>query len=297
MLLSMTGFATKTFALQNKDKSHAQITMSLKTLNSRFFEVTCKMPYALHHLEHQFIKLFKTHLHRGNITFIIHMSNPNLFKGSIESSITLVDGYLKAINKIQQECNVPGTITIADLMQLPNIFTVEESVIDHETEVTLFTHIEKLLQELMQVRAAEGASLENDINQRCTILASEITVIESAAHVLMQQRKQDVNAKLAQFAQDGCEVTDAQRMQYYNELNKIDIHEEIVRFKMHLNSLQHYIKTQDVEKGRRIDFILQELAREINTIAAKCSAAEISSHAINIKVELEKIREQIQNIV
>ena len=106
-----------------------------------------------------------------------------------------------------------------------------------------------------------------------------------------------IATKLGELDQQQTDVVELRRTQLYYDLERMDIHEEIVRFKSHLQALKAIIHSQDIEKGRRVDFTLQELMREVNTIAAKCSDASISTHAITIKIELEKIREQAQNIV
>ena len=114
---------------------------------------------------------------------------------------------------------------------------------------------------------------------------------------MLEQHKNKVHTILQEIGTDESMLAEAQKNTLYTTLDKIDIHEEIIRFKSHLHNLAQGITTDEVEKGKRLDFTLQELGREINTITAKCSDATISTHAINIKVEIEKIREQIQNIV
>jgi uncharacterized protein (TIGR00255 family) len=126
---------------------------------------------------------------------------------------------------------------------------------------------------------------------------NEMAILEKSASHVMQAKKEKITARLTTLDTSNQEMSDAQRNALYFELDKIDIHEEIVRFKSHLETFTKALHTKELEKGRRLDFILQEMAREINTITSKCSDAEISAHAINIKVELEKAREQVQNIV
>ena len=114
---------------------------------------------------------------------------------------------------------------------------------------------------------------------------------------LLKNRKKKVHATLQEIGADENLLADAQKNGLYALLNKIDIHEEITRLNSHLENFITILQQPDAEKGKRLDFTLQELGREINTITAKCSDSTISSHAINVKVEIEKMREQIQNIV
>ncbi len=297
MIQSMTGFATKNFILDVDSETKVNVTISIKALNSRFFEATCKLPYALNHLEHDFIKILKEHLHRGHIYLIIHMSNQNLLKGTIEPAVPVIQGYIDAIHKIKTEFAVEGEFTIHDLLQIPSIFNIEEKDLHQSSVRRILTVACELIVEVIAARKKEGAALQIDLEQRIVIMQQEIDSIETASEVLMENRKTMINQELNSLDLQESEGNDIRKQLLYASLDKIDIHEEIIRFKSHLSNLLALLSGTGVEKGKRIDFTLQELGREINTIAAKCSDVSISSMAINIKVELEKAREQAQNIL
>lgn len=293
----MTGFSNKVVELPLPDGSKAYLSLTLKSLNSRFFEATCKIPYAMQSMEVELIKLFKDLLYRGKVTFNIAMQNPTVFKGPVEPATHIIQSYLDAIKHIQATFSVPGDITLADLLHLPNIFSEEEINIEESTKQHIIDIVRQLIVALIHAQEVEGISLEKDIEARCVILADQMMIIEQSASTLFEQRKTLIAAKLVELDQQQPDVVELKRNQLYYDLERMDIHEEIVRFKSHLQALKSMISSGDIEKGRRIDFTLQELMREINTIAAKCSDAIISTHAISIKIELEKIREQAQNIV
>lgn len=296
MLLSMTGFATKTVSLPTATES-VSLTISIKSLNSRFFESTFKLPYALSFLETDLIQLCKNKLTRGHVFFTVNVSNPNAFKAAVEPSKAVVKSYLNAIGTIKKTFKVGGEITIAELIQLPNVFAMEEKGIDDRTKKIILDTTTEVLNELVTIRKTEGGVLKKDIEQRCTILTKAIGDLEKIYTKVMNNRKKGITKQLKTFGTDKSDLVESQRAALYNELNKIDIHEEVVRFKSHLQNLKHLLQTADIEKGKRIDFTLQELLREINTAAAKGSDAAMGTLAINVKVELEKIREQIQNVV
>lgn len=296
MIRSMTGFATKSLMLTIHE-SKVPTTVSIKSLNSRYFDSNCKLPYPLANLETEFIKLFKTKLHRGSITFTIHLANPNAFKGSVEPSINTLKSYLNALDTIKKTFAIEGTLSIANVLLLPNIFVTEEQELDEKTKSILFETTNQMITELIAMQSKEGEALKKDIIERIGIIDKEIKAIEIAFEALMITQKQKVSEALAEFENDVSKFAEMQKNAVYAVLDKIDVHEEIVRFKNHLKTLFASLESKDIEKGKRIDFILQELSREINTITAKCSDGTISSHAINIKVELEKAREQTQNIV
>jgi uncharacterized protein (TIGR00255 family) len=292
----MTGFATKSLIL-TVNESKVPTTISIKSLNSRYFDSNCKLPYPLANLETEFIKLFKTKLHRGSITFTIHLANPTAFKGAIEPSINTIKGYLNALDTIKKTCAVEGTLSIANVLLLPNIFVTEEQELDEQTKKIIFETTNQMVDDLIRMQSKEGEALKKDIIERIGIIDKEIKAIEIAFELLMTSQKQKVTEALAEFENDISKFAEMQKNAVYAVLDKIDVHEEIVRFKNHLKTLFSSLESKDIEKGKRIDFILQELSREINTITAKCSDGTISVHAINIKVELEKAREQTQNIV
>jgi len=149
----------------------------------------------------------------------------------------------------------------------------------------------------MDERRKEGLELTTDIKKRISIMGQEMANIEKASAIHIEAQKEKVNQAVQALQGDESSLADTRKNALFSILDKIDIHEEITRFKSHLQNLLDQLNSQANEKGKRLDFTLQELSREINTISAKCSDAAIGTHAINIKVEIEKMREQVQNIV
>ncbi len=294
---SMTGFATETTTLSRDEKTKSQLTLSLKSLNARFFETTFKLPYALNSLETDIQSLLKEKLIRGNLFVGINMSNQHVLKARVEPSLEVIAGYLDAVKNIKKEFNPEGSLTIDTLVTLPNVFTSEEVALDEKSKQIIFNLIASTIQKLITAQEKEGATLLKDITYRLSIIQKEIDTIQSLSVALVEAQKQKIAQTMKELGTDESKFADAQKNALFAYLDKIDIHEEIVRFKSHLEAIQKLLQSSTIEKGKRLDFTLQELGREINTITAKCSDATISSHAINIKVELEKIREQIQNIV
>ncbi len=304
MIISMTGFSSAIVSLPVQDpqtgaEHEVQLSMMLKTLNSRFFEVNCRIPTSLGFLETEVIRSFKKELYRGTVQFTIYMSSPSSLTGVIEPAISTVKGYLSALGKIQKECNVPGTVSISDLVTLNNIFETKETPLSKETIDRLRQEISTLTEKCVLTRIEEGKALEHDLKGRVDLLQKYMGQLEPRALAVtaakQKQLLENLKKVLEQVAPDIS--PESQISATYNQLEKLDIHEEIVRFKSHLATLGTIIASEDIIKGKKIDFTLQELFRETNTIASKCSDAEISGLAISIKVELEKAREQAQNIV
>lgn len=297
MIHSMTGFASKTFVILTPSGERSSISLNLKSLNSRFFETSIKLPLGLSHLETSLIKQFKDTLHRGHIYFTAYLTNPNVFEGTITPAMTILDGYMAAMKNIKEKYNLPDEIKLDNILRLPNIFSKEEQPLDEASTNQILQAITELINKVLADRATEGDILAVDLDNRIATIQHEMKIISERAHVVVEECKKKVHATLQEIGADDNLIVNAQKSGLYSILDKIDIHEEITRLNSHLQQLTTNLHSQETEKGKRLDFTLQELGREINTIAAKCSDAIISSHAINVKVEIEKMREQVQNIV
>ncbi len=306
----MTGFSSLSVILLSKGELH--LNMTLRSLNSKYFEFNPKIPFVLHSLETTLIKQFKSKLLRGNISFNLQINNQNLLAGSIEPDFNVLTQYINSINKIEKEYNLPGNLELKDILRLPNIFLNKDNTsnnIAKEISSDLFKAIDNLINSLIEERLKEGSALAKDIFNRIEVITKYINQLEPRSLIVIDQKKavitealKKITSTITDKAFNNTNISNTNISEYialaiYNQLDKIDIHEEIIRFKSHINSLIYLLEADLIEKGKKIDFILQELFREINTIAAKCSDSEISNLAINIKVEIEKAREQAQNIV
>lgn len=294
---SMTGYASQSILLETENKNKIKIAISLKTLNSRYFDITCKLPYIFSQYETEFIRQIKSKIRRGHAYLTIHMDDQNAFKTSIEPSMSTISGYINAANQIKDKLNIPGTISINDVIRLPNIFILEDKGIDQNTKNNIFIAIENIINALLIERNKEGNSIKNDIIQRLSTMQKNIELISDLFENSIEEQKEKISKKIQEINQVNNDVSEIQRQTLYLTLDKMDIHEEISRFKSHLNNINNLINSKLIEQGKQLDFILQELFREINTITAKTSAAQIIDLAITTKVEIEKIREQSQNIV
>lgn len=293
----MTGFASKTLALTTATGEKANISISLKTLNYRFFETTFKLPYFLSSLETKLIKMCKQKLTRGHVYLTVHASNSSLFRSGVQPALAVVQGYVDAINEIKKRCGITQDITLDHILPLPNVFVVEESELDEQVERSILAAIDALIDAVIAARKMEGETLLRDLYARLDAMTHEINAIEVAYQQLMNAQKEKINRMLQEVAGDENAQLTAKQEAMYALLDKMDIHEEIIRFKSHVHDMREQLAADTAEQGKRLDFTLQELGREINTITAKCSDATISKRAINTKVEIEKAREQVQNIV
>lgn len=298
MTQSMTGFATANVTLNTPSTAAIHATLTIKTLNNRFLDVSCKFPYALSYTEPEVIRLCKEQLHRGSVYITIHISNPQVLQSSVAPSVDLAKSYLTALTTLQKTLGLPGTVTISDFMALPNLFEGTEQINLEENTALLLGHIKNLLTTVVTARELEGAALQKDLEGRMVVIRENMQNIEPRAEQVNVERQEHfINELKKALAHAQAEPNSSQLQSLYGSFEKIDVHEEIVRFKNHVENFLVTLKDKQPQKGKKLDFILQELFREINTLSAKLTDAQASNFIIAIKVELEKAREQAQNLV
>ena len=296
MLLSMTGYASFTGPVSFSRAGQQGVFIELKTLNTRFFEVVVKLPSNLSSLELPITKILQEKLIRGRVYFNLRLDNKAGIIDSIAPSWSVVDQYLQATRAIKEKYNVGGDLSLAELIQLPNVLVAQESVLTAEDEQAILELVSRAADDVNKTRQQEGARLETDFDSIFKACANKIAIVEKEFDQAIAQQKEEIKQQMINHP-----PTADQPNQHLEELQsglrKMDIHEEITRFKSHLASINPILSTKTPEKGKHIDFILQELLRETNTMMAKCPAYSVSAAGIEIKVSLEKAREQVQNIV
>jgi uncharacterized protein (TIGR00255 family) len=296
MLASMTGFSATTAELTTKEESPLILFIEIKSLNSRFFEISNRLPSGLSHLEHKLVSILKKKLIRGRVFLNIRVGAQGVLLEKIVPSVETAKGYLDAAEFIKKQCNLSGDISLADLLNFPDVFVFEKGILTQEQEQEFMNVFEQCVQEIIKSRQAEGENLRDDL-QRCFASCKEkIDQVDILAIEVLEKKKEEISTTRT-AADEGDEQARVHLEELYKMIDKIDVHEEVIRFKSHLNAIEKIVGDEQLDKGRRLDFTLQELMREINTVTAKCSSYPISTVAVDIKVELEKAREQAQNIV
>ena len=302
----MTGFATSTAEIALSNNGNMILSMSIKSLNSRFFELTCKLPSILSNLEIPIQRLLQKQLHRGHVFFHIQIVNQDLLQESVSPSIHTIQNYLDAIEIIQKQFNLTDKVSLAQILQLPNALQNNAIELNEAVENGILQAVMQLSIQLIETQKTEGTLLAIDIKEQLASMHIKIAKIQHLSVELIKDKKEtlkNVMTSLLEFpteqeqkSPEQC-LLETKKSTLLYEIEKIDINEETVRFNSHLTNLGSQFETEETAKGKKIDFIIQELNREINTIAAKCSNIAISSLAIDIKSELEKAREQAQNII
>lgn len=288
---SMTGFGKSEIAIDGR-----KIRVEIKSVNHRFLDISIRQPRFLMFLEDDVRKLLKMHLNRGRIDVFINYSSEREDAKKVLVDMPLVRAYVEAANQIVKQTEIKDDLAISHIMRLPDVVTYEEEDSDEEALKDLLTiNLNAALAELMDARQREGNQLKNDIVKRLGLILESAQRIHEKEDTVVGEYKQKLNDRLKEIL-DGTEVDQqklAQEVAFFAD--RCNITEEIVRIKSHVKHFKASME-ENTPQGRNMDFIVQELNREFNTIGSKSQDMEIVEAVIAGKGEIEKIREQIQNI-
>ena len=296
MIKSMTGFASLT-----REDERATLAVTVRSVNHRFLDVQLRMPQLLAELEPRVRALLQKRLGRGRVELQISVQLRQQSTPTVELNEEFVNALSAAIDRARERWLVSGTLTPGDLLRLPQAITVRERQADTDPvlEAQLGTGVEAAVEmavaDLEAMRVREGDHLRADLDARLAMLAALIERLRVAA----DEGRGDLEARLHDRIRDlSMELPVDQAMvaqEVVRTAARSDITEEVTRFRAHI---AHWTTLADGEEpcGRKLDFLLQEMNREINTIGSKADGVRISELIIGAKAELERMREQVQNV-
>ncbi len=286
---SMTGFGRAA----NPPKKGGW-SVEIRSLNHRYFEFSLKAPPSLYGLEDRIRELCQARLKRGKVMVSVSEANGSDLDGlSLDEKV--LHFYVGSIRKIQRRFGLKGSISVSDLLNLPRIFSMEKKAEAPEKFWnSLRPSLEQALQLVTRSRIREGKVLAKDLLDRITRIGKNLDFIERRTKKLPQEYFEKLRARLKTIFENKA-PEDARLWQETALLaERADVTEEIVRLRSHLRLFRDKMLRE--EAGKELDFILQEMNREANTIGSKAQDFDVSKEVIAIKAELEKIREQVQNI-
>lgn len=293
MLISMTGYGKA-----EEVKNSVRYLVELRSVNSRFSEVLLKCPKHIYTKEYEIREIIKKEISRGKISVLINLDTSDIANNA---SVMLDEDSLKVqldiLKKIKKKVNSKEKLKLEHILAFSDYFLKDNEDAVDEEEFALITKLIKLaLENMFEMKRREGAFLEKDILERIEVLDVESKKIIELSKERITEEKRIFNEKLNNFLTDR-NILDEKRLEFELALltERMDITEECVRLKSHIEFFTDSVNSNE-NVGRRLNFLLQEMNREINTIASKASDAVISQKVSLLKEELEKIREQIQNI-
>jgi uncharacterized protein (TIGR00255 family) len=292
MIKSMTGYGRAEAIVGGK-----RIVVEIKSLNHRFLEVSLRLPGALSSLELELKKKINAKFSRGKIEVgvrIDSIASPERGVG-LDLNMPLLRNYHSLLSRMKEELDLPDEISLAVMSSFRDVFVSQD---DDDLEA-VWKKLEVLLEEavamLMVMRAKEGETLVRDLRSRIKVVEQTVQIIQNRVPQVLKAYQKRLTERIKELVGD-MEIDAARLMQEVAIMaEKSDITEEIVRFRSHIAQFVEMLQG-DEAVGRKIDFLIQEMGREVNTIGSKSNDAEISIGVIEIKSELARIREQVQNL-
>lgn len=291
MIKSMTGFGRG-----STDQEGGRFTVEIKTVNHRYLDLNIKMPKTFIALEDRMRKLIKEKVNRGKIDVFITQNNYEKQGVNAVLNEPLADSYVQCLNKIRERYGMQENITVSLIAKFPEVITIKQE--EEDLEIlweSLRTPLEDAVNMLVSMREKEGTKLQQNIFVKCDYIKSLLDKIEKRSPQVVVEYKQKLTTRLSELMQDYTIDESRIAMEIALFADKACLDEEIVRLNSHLIQMKDTLNLEE-PIGRKLDFIVQEMNREANTIASKSNDLEITNHVLNIKNEIEKIREQIQNI-
>ena len=291
MIKSMTGFGRCEVL-----KDSRKFTVELKSVNHRYLDVNIRMPKKLNFFETSIRTLLKSYADRGKVDIFITYEDLSQSQVSVKYNAALAAEYLKYLNQMAEEFSLDNDVRVSTLSRYPEVFTMEEC---SEDEDELWNGLKEALEgafsQFVEMRTKEGERLKEDILLKLDLLSEQIRFIEERSPQIIAEYRTKLEEKMRELLEDTQIDDNRIAAEVILFADKICTDEEVVRLKSHI---QHMKETLEESNGigRKLDFIAQEMNREANTILTKANDQDISNRAISLKTEIEKIREQIQNI-
>lgn len=291
MLRSMTGFGRERAAFEERE-----ILVEIRSVNHRFYEFTARTPRAYGYLDEKLKSLLGGKITRGKVEVSVYIYNKEGVNADITVNKEIAHGYLDALRAAAPELEVDDDLKLSDIMRLPDLFTVVKT---QENEEQVWEQVkqtaERALEKFVEMREVEGVKMHDDIASRLGFIEQMVKSVEERSPKVNDLYREKLYAKLTELLKDR-NIDDSRVLTeaaIFSEKTAVD--EETVRLHSHIAQFRTLINSS-VPVGRKLDFLVQEMNREVNTTGSKCSDLEITKTVVDLKSEIEKIREQIQNV-
>lgn len=291
MIKSMTGFGRSTY--ENEGREYI---IEIKSVNNRFTDINIKMPRNLNYLEEKIRKQILSNISRGKVEVSIQLNNNSDLGKKINLNTDIAKKYVEELKKLSEETNIIDNINIMDVARFPDVLNIR---IDEEAEEViekeLFTALDSAIDSFLDMRQKEGSKIKVDLENRIEVIKRKIEQISSISAGLVDEYVVKLETRIKELLKT--DVVDqtrlAQEVVIYSD--KCSVEEEITRLKSHISQFLNLLN-ENIAIGKKLDFLIQEMNRETNTIGSKANNLEITNFVVDIKTELENVREQIQNI-
>lgn len=287
----MTGYGRYQQIVGNRD-----ILVEIRSVNYRYFEFSCRIPRNMGYLEEKLKRLIKENVSRGKIEVLVTINNVDGKDETISVNMGVAQGYIDALRSANDTFKLPDDLTLSQLSRFPDVFTVIKTI-DDENEIWDAVKLvaEKSLEKFVAMKSIEGEKMFNDVLSKLDAIESMVGVVEVASPQTVENYRKRLYDKLSEVL----ESKDIDESRIVTECallsEKLAVDEETVRLRSHISQFRELLNSTE-PVGRKLDFLIQEMNREVNTTGSKAQDITITKTVVDMKSELEKIREQIQNI-
>ncbi len=292
MLKSMTGFGRSVYPLEER-----RYTVEIKAVNHRYNDISIRLPRFLIGLEDPLRQLIAKSISRGKVDVFVTVENLSEDSKNIKIDEALAGAYISELKKLIDNYGLSNDISATSVLRLPDVIVASNDIDEEVYWKELSDCAKEALNNLSNARLKEGANLKNDLENRLKLISERIPEIEEKSIGLVEEYKKKLEARLEELGAKN--IVDEARLgaELVLYADKTSIAEEITRLKSHIASFISFINsTDDTPCGKKLDFLLQEMNREINTIGSKANCLDITNTVVFVKNEIENIREQVQNI-
>lgn len=291
MIKSMTGFGRCEVT-----EGERKITVEMKSVNHRYLDVSMKMPKKLNFFESSIRTELKKYVERGKVDIFVAYEDYTESNVCVKYNKQLAAEYLQYLNQMAEDFQMENDVRISSLSRYPEIFTMEEQTMDEDA---LWSLLQKALkgaaENFVEARIKEGENLKTDLIAKLDGMMENVNFITERSPIIIEEYKQNLRNKINDLLEDTKIDENRLAMEVTIFADKVCVDEELVRLTSHIGATKAAL-IEGGSIGRKLDFIAQEMNREANTILSKTSDLEISNRAIELKTDIEKVREQIQNI-
>lgn len=293
MIKSMTGFGRGEFSDGKRN-----VTAEIRTVNHRYCDIAVRMPRRYSFVEDKVRKTIREKISRGKVDVSILVENITESDVTIRLNEPVADQYIENLNRLKNEFRLDGEISLSLIAQMPEVLKQIPDVED-EDEMTrcILTPVLQAVENLEEMRAAEGRKLAQDLLMRADLIRELVSRIEVKADDVPREYAKRLRDRIGELLEGSVEIPEDRIMvEAAIFADKCNITEELTRLKSHMDQMKTIITESSGADGKKLDFLVQEMNREANTIGSKANNLEITSLMLQIKAEIEKIREQVQNI-
>ena len=290
MIKSMTGYGKSSLSINSREYQ-----VEIKTVNHKYIDVNIKMPRIISYLEEDVRKLVVSRIKRGKVDIQISFENYSKDGNDVKINTELAQIYIQSLRELAEAENLSSNIEVTEITKLPDVLTIKSNLDENETKEELLQVVNEAIDKLIQMRKIEGEKISKDILDKIARIEQKNEEIFSLSTGLIEEYVVKLEARVKELLKT--EELDKSRLMQEVVIyaDKCSVEEEVTRLRSHIYQLRQLINSEE-PIGKKMDFLIQEMNRETNTIGSKANNLEITNTVVDIKTILEDIREQIQNI-